>query len=276
MCYDGQRGFKKKQRGKKFLVLRNIALAFMFAKRDFKERYAGTGLGQFWYIISPIITIFLYTVIFSDIMKRKLAIVDSSYSYSIYIVAGLLAWISFSKTLSILSNAVAQKSNLIKKINVPMYIFYISIFITEFFLLCISLLFGVIFLAIVNYHIDFTFLWLIPIAMLQMIFVFSLGVTISLFVPFFKDIKEALPIIIQLWFWMTPIIYMKEMIADKYPLILLLNPFYHFVHLYHNIFLYAMSPTFSELLNITLISFFTFVLAAFLYKKMISTIKDII
>ncbi|SFV71386.1 O-antigen export system permease protein RfbD [hydrothermal vent metagenome] len=257
-------------------MLYNIVLAFGFAKRDFKERYVGTGLGQLWYLISPVITILIYTVIFSDVMKRKLDIVDNSYSYSIYIVSGLLAWISFSRTLTILSNLVAQKSNLIKKINVPMYVFYLSVFITESILLFLSMSLGVLFLIIIEYHVDFTFLWMLPIVILQMIFVLGLGVIISLFMPFLKDIKEVLPIVIQLWFWMTPIIYIKEMVASKYPFIFIFNPFYYYVHLYQNIFLYAKSPTLYEIIIITSISFSTLSLAAFLYKKMISTIKDII
>jgi len=257
-------------------VKHNILLAFSFATRDFKERYVGTGLGQLWYIISPIVMIFIYTVIFSDFMKMKLDIVDSTYAYSIYIVPGLLAWLSFSKTLSRLSNLIAEKSNLIKKINVPMYVFYLSIIITEFTLFLLSISFGIIFLILIDYTVNFTFLWMIPVMILQTIFVFSLGVIISLFVPFFKDLKEAIPIVIQLWFWMTPIIYMKEMIADKYPLILIYNPFYYFVHLYQDIFLFAKAPSFNDLLIISIISLSTLVLATYLYKKMISTIKDII
>ena len=93
----------------------NILLAFSFAKRDFKERYVGTGLGQLWYILSPIITIFIYTVIFSDFMKMKLDIVENSYAYSIYLVPGLLAWTSFSTILMRLNTSIFEKANMIKK-----------------------------------------------------------------------------------------------------------------------------------------------------------------
>ena len=257
-------------------MYRNILLAFDFAKRDFKQRYVGTGLGQFWYVLSPIITIFIYTVIFSDFMKMKLNIVDNTYAYSIYIVPGLLSWISFSKILGILTNSISEKANLIKKINVPMYTFYLSIAITEFLLFLLSIALGILFLVIIDYKVDFVFLWMLPIMILQTLFVFSLGVIISLFVPFIKDLKEAVPIIIQLWFWATPIIYLKEMIAHKYPLILVYNPFYHYVHLYQDIFLFAKIPAFNDMLTITIITFFTLILAGYLYKKMISTIKDII
>jgi len=253
-----------------------ILLAFSFAKRDFKERYVGTGLGQLWYILSPIITIFIYTVVFSDFMKMKLDIVDNSYSYSIYLVPGLLAWTSFSTILMRLNGSILEKANLIKKISVPTYVYQLSIVITEFGILMISYSLALIFLLLVDHPITLTFFYLIPILLIQTIFAFAIGVILSLFTPFFRDFKEAIPIVVQLWFWMTPIIYMKEMIGDKYPLLLTFNPFYHFVHIYQDIFLYSKTPTFISIITILSMTVITLLIAAYLYKKMISTIKDII
>lgn len=254
----------------------NILLAFSFAKRDFSERYVGTGLGQLWYVLSPIITIFIYTVIFSDFMKMKMNIVDNTYAYSIYLVPGLLAWTSFSTILMRLNTSFFEKANLIKKINVPMFTFSLSIAITEFFLFILSMLLGIGFLVIVGHPVTLMFLWLLPIMFLQTIFVFALGVIISLFTPFFKDLKEAIPIMVQLWFWMTPIIYMREMLEKKYPLLITYNPFYYFAQIYQDIFLFSKPPSFDLLLIIVIMTVVTLFLAGFLYKKMIATIKDII
>jgi len=254
----------------------NILLAFSFAKRDFKERYVGTGLGQLWYILSPIITIFIYTVIFSDFMKMKLNVIDNSYAYSIHLISALLAWTTFSTIIMRLNTSFFEKANLIKKINVPMYTFQLAIVLTELFLFFISISLGIGFLIIVEQPVTITFLWMIPLMILQTIFVFSLGVILSLFTPFFKDLKEAIPIIVQLWFWMTPIIYMKEMIENKYPLLLTYNPFFYFANSYQDIFLYSKAPSAETLTVIIVMTTSTLLLAGFLYKKMINTIKDII
>lgn len=254
----------------------NILLAFSFAKRDFKERYVGTGLGQLWYILSPIITIFIYTVIFSDFMKMKLDIVDNSYSYSIHLVPALLAWTTFSTILMRLNTSFFDKAHLIKKINVPMYIFQLAIILTELFLFFISIALGIGFLFIVEQPVTLTFFWLIPLMLLQTLFVFGLGVILSLFTPFFKDLKEAIPIIVQLWFWMTPIIYMKEMLASKYPALLTYNPFFYFADSYQDIFLYSKAPSLERVALMLMMTTIILFLAGYLYKKMIGTIKDII
>ena len=254
----------------------NISLAFSFAKRDFKERYVGTGLGKLWYILSPLIMILIYTVIFSDFMKMKLDVLDSAYSYSIYLISGLLAWTSFSTLILRLSTTIEEKANLIKKINVPVYVFGLSIMITELFLFFISISLSIVFLLIVSHPVTITFLWLVPIMILQTIFAFTLGMIFALFTPFFRDLKEIVPIVLQLWFWMTPIIYLASMIENKYPALLTYNPFYKFANIYQNIFLYSKGPELSSVVFIIIMVFVLLILSGYLYKKMISTIKDII
>ena len=209
-------------------------------------------------------------------MKMKLNIIDNTYAYSIYLVPGLLAWTSFSTIVMRLNSSIFEKSHLIKKINVPMYVFQLSIVITEFALLILSMSLALIFLLLVNHPITWAFLWMLPIMVLQTLFAFGLGVILSLFTPFFRDLREAIPIVVQLWFWMTPIIYMKEMIASKYPALLTYNPFFYYVEIYQDIFLFSKAPALSSLAITTTFAFISLFIAGLLYKKMISSIKDII
>jgi len=257
-------------------LIENILKSFLFAKQEFKERYIGTSLGQFWYLLSPLVMIFIYTVVFSDFMKMKLNIIESNYSYSIYLISGLFAWTSFSTILMRLNTIFFDKAHLIKKINIPIYTFMISVVLSEFFLFAISMALAIIFLLIISHPVTPTFLWLIPIMIIQTLFALGLGVIFALFTPFFRDLREVVPIIIQLWFWTTPIIYLSDMIADKYPALLKFNPFYHFVKLYQDIFLYSKAPSLRDILLISTIAIATLLIAIYLYKKMVGVIKDII
>jgi len=257
-------------------VVHNLKLSFEFTKRDLKERYAGTSFGQLWLVISPLITIFIYTVIFSDFMKMKLNLVQSKYAYSIYLVPGLLTWTFFANVLSRLSGSVFEKAHIIKKINIPMYVYYVSITLTEFIIYTISLILGIVFLLLIHHPITIDFLWIIPLMFLVATFAFALGIIFSLFNPFFKDLKEIIPIILQLWFWMTPIIYVKDMIYKKYPFLVDYNPVYYFIEPFQNLFLYGKILNYKEITISCLIAMFTLTIAGFLYKKMISEIKDII
>jgi len=124
--------------------------------------------------------IFIYTVIFSDFMKMKLNIIDNSYSYSIYLISGLFAWTSFSTIIMRLNTIFFEKAHLIKKINIPIYTFMISVILSEFFLFAISMVLAIIFLVIVSHPITATFLYLIPIMLMQTIFALGVGVIFAL------------------------------------------------------------------------------------------------
>ncbi len=257
-------------------MLRNLLLAFTFAKRDFKERYVGMSFGELWYLISPIIMIFIYTVIFSKFMKMKLNITDSEYAYSIYLVPGLLAWTSFSAILNRTAMIFMEKGNLLKKVSVPAYTFMLSILIVEFTLFCISMFLGVGFLFLIDYKIGTSFFYLPPFMLVHSLFAFSIGVIFALFTPFFRDLKEVVPIFLQLWFWITPIVYLKDMIYDKFPYVVDYNPAYLFIRVYQEIFLYDKAPSLETFLKGSFITLLLLLLAAYLYKKTVPAIKDII
>jgi lipopolysaccharide transport system permease protein len=258
------------------MIQEKISLILTFTKRDFTQKYIGTSLGQYWFILSPVIMIAIYSIIFSNVMILKLGITQNPYAYSVYLVSGLFAWVSFSTLLSTLTNSIDTNAHYLKKISIPMYVFQISAALSQAIVLCISMLLAVLFLVIVDFPLSIMLLLLLPLMALQLLFTFSLGVILSLFVPFFKDIKVVLPIVLQLWFWITPIIYFKDIVPQKYHILFTINPFYYFIESYHAIFLYAQAPCFDHIARLGLLTLLLFALATYLYKKMLPTVKDIL
>ena len=257
-------------------VAHHLALSLQFARQELKERYGGMSFGHLWLLLSPLITIFIYTIIFSDFMQMKLGLVQKKYSYSVYLIPGLLSWNFFLATVTRLSTAILDKSHILKKIAIPMYVYYLSTLISEGLIYLIGMLLGLLFILLVGYPVTIDF-WYLPLLMLLLaIFALGLGVVVSLFVPFFRDLREIISVVLQLWFWITPIIYVKEMIARSYPLLLSANPLYYFIEPMQNLFLYARCFPLSDLTIAALIAFITLALAMWLYKKLIPAIKDII
>lgn len=68
------------------------SLLLELARRDFSERYAGSVSGLLWALLLPLVMIFIYTVIFSRVMGAKLPGIGSTYSYGIYLIAGVVPW----------------------------------------------------------------------------------------------------------------------------------------------------------------------------------------
>lgn len=254
------------------LFKKDIISIYQLVKFDFKSRYAKTGLGQIWYIVSPIVMLFIYTVIFSDFMNARLGVSNQAYSYSIYLIPGIFAYSAFSNTLSIMMEVPFAKAGILKKINTPLYVFELSPLIIQFIIFMFSMMIGVVFLLIVK-EVNFSLLMIIPLMILQTIFVFGLGLLFSVFSVFFRDIKEITPIMLQLLFWATPIVYPAYVLEKKAEFLLYINPLYYFIKPYQDIFLFN-SIKFGDFIAPVIIAFASLFIGVFFYVKLIDSVRD--
>ena len=86
---------------------------------ELRLRYAGSVLGALWQVLNPLAMIVIYTVIFSELMRARLAGIDDRYAYAIFVCCGLLAWTMFSEILTRSQMMFIDNANLLKKSNFP-------------------------------------------------------------------------------------------------------------------------------------------------------------
>ena len=127
----------------------NIALIWQLTKRDFSERFAGSVLGSTWAMIWPLVSLFIYIVIFGRIMGGRLPGNSAIYAYGVYAASGLIPWVAFSTTVARSSSLFVDKRNIISKINIslPSLLLYVNLSETITFLISLILLFLFLFLA---------------------------------------------------------------------------------------------------------------------------------
>jgi len=94
---------------------KDARLTLELAKRDLTERYSGATLGAIWNFIYPLVSIVIYVVIFSSIMGARLPGSSSVYSYSIYLVAGIIPWTAFANTISRMSSVYLDKNTSLQR-----------------------------------------------------------------------------------------------------------------------------------------------------------------
>jgi lipopolysaccharide transport system permease protein len=253
----------------------NKGMLVELTKRDFTERYSGSILGALWSFIWPLVLIFIYVVIFSKIMSAKLPGIDSVYSYSIYLVAGILPWTTFSNTVSRSATVFMDKKHIISKVRIslvrlPMFIVF-SESITFFFSMMI---FFVILMFAMEGFLDKRLLILPLIYVIQQIFAFSIGFFFAVFTVFIKDLKEVLQIILQLWFWFTPIVYVPNILPDYAMKFMEYNPAYLFIQAYHSILAFGTAPDFNKLITLTILAHVMFFIAFVFYRILEKDIRD--
>ena len=220
----------------------NRDLLWNFVIRDFKSRYAGSLLGIFWNVIHPLTSIIIYVVVFSRFMGARLPGTSDVYAYGIYLCAGLLPWNAFAEVISRSTTVFMDQAHLLKKVNIPKKLLGGSIVVSSFINFLIGYSIFLIFLLLTGHRLGWTGLVLIGLLALQFVFSFGLGLILSTLNVFFRDVSQLVGVVLQFWFWLTPIIYLEEILPQIARSLLYFNPMYYFVRGYQVVVLYDVLP----------------------------------
>ena len=252
----------------------NKRLILEFVKRDFEERFAGSVLGSFWSFIGPLVNILIYTVIFSNIMNAKLSGVGGKFSYSIYLISALLPWTAFSVTISRCTTVLIDKKHLISKINISFPSMPLYINLSETVTLFISVAIFSVFLTIAGHSFSEYSMLLPFIFMLQQLLAYAIGLTLALLTVYIRDMKEIVGIVLQIWFWFTPIVYVKDILPEFVKKIIIFNPVFILSDSYQSIFLWNRLPDIPHLIILTAVTFMLLTCSYLIYIKLESDVKD--
>ena len=123
-----------------------LPLLIELARRDLWEKYSGSSLGALWSVIFPLVTVFIYLVVFANIMGARLPGSSNIYSYGVYLIAGIVPWTTFSSVVMRSSTVYLDRKNIISKIHVDLNCFPLYIVISESIIFGITLAIVLVFL----------------------------------------------------------------------------------------------------------------------------------
>ena len=227
-----------------------------------------------WLVIHPLIMIVLYTVIFSRVMSNKLDGGDSPYSYSIFICIGIINWTFFTEVANKLVNVFLSNANLIKKISFPKIVLPVIAVVTGLVNYFIIFTIFIIFLLITSNFPGWSILYCIPILIVQVTFVLGLGLYLGIFNIFFRDIGQIFGVILQVWFWLTPIVYPVSILPAIVQKIIFLNPLSIILDAFHDVFVFNRAPNWVGLFLVFVFSLLLCTGALRLFNNRIGEIVD--
>jgi len=245
-------------------------------KNELKSRFARSKLGGLWMLINPLAQVLIYALILSNILAAKLPGIDNKYAYAIYLMAGLLAWNLFSEIIGRCLNIFIEQGNLLKKMNFPritLPTIVVGSCLLNNVLLFIAML-GV-FLAL-GHQFSWVMLWLIPLTVIVVMLAIGIGLVLGIINVFLRDIGQAFPIILQVWFWFTPIVYPVNIIPGSYRELLRLNPMFSITEAYHQILVYGKPPAMGDIAIITGIALALMLLSLFLFRRASPEMVDVL
>jgi len=195
-------------------------LLYFLVWRDVKVRYKQTAIGIAWAILQPLLTMIIFTLVFSQFAK----IPSEGVPYPIFAFAALLPWIYFSQAIGRCASSVIGDAGLITKVYFPRLIIPLAAVIPPLVDFCCSLL--ILFAMIAWYGTAPTWALLAAPAFLLLALLTALGVGLwlSALNVRYRDVNYVVPFLIQIWMFASPVVYPVSLVPEKWRLLYSLNP----------------------------------------------------
>ena len=219
-------------------LYRYRGLIYLMVKRDFVTFYKQTILGPLWYIIQPLVTSVVFTVVFGRLARVP---TDGVPPFLFY-MAGTVAWGYFSTCLTTTSNTFVQNAGIFGKVYFPRLtvpVANVIVGLMQFTVQFLIFLGFLVWYSLEGADIQITkFVLLLPLILLQMgILGLGFGILISSLTSKYRDLTFAMGFAVQIWMYATPVVYPLSVVPEKYRILAAINPMTPIVECFRKAFL---------------------------------------
>jgi lipopolysaccharide transport system permease protein len=200
-------------------------LIALFVRRDFVSRYKQTILGPFWFVINPLLSTLMYTLVFAGIA----GISTEGVPPQLFYLSGIVGWSYFSSCLNGTSTTFISNASIFGKVYFPRLTAPLSVIISSIVQLGIQLLLLAVFMIYYslkgdNVHINLYILYLPLIILNLALLAFGIGIIFSALTTKYRDMSNLMGFGVQLWMYITPVIYPSSSVPEKYRVFVYINP----------------------------------------------------
>ncbi len=243
-------------------------LLFNLVTRNLKLKYRKSILGMFWTMLAPGLSAVIYFLIFKFVMKVGIP------NYLLFLLIGLLPWTFFVTSLNNGLESLVMNQSLLNKIPLPIHSLPLAETATGLINFALSLPVLLIVALVTNATLSFTAV-LFPFFMLLLFFQsYAYAILLGIYFVYLRDLRHVLVIIIQVWFYITPIIYEEKMIPAELAFFKFLNPVFFIFSGIHDVIVFNRWPPVETLAVSTGWTFFVFLLSFFVLRKNQRTVVE--
>ncbi|WP_050129901.1 ABC transporter permease [Yersinia frederiksenii] len=243
-------------------------------QREFQAKYQKSMLGATWLVLQPLSMILVYTLVFSKVMGARLPNVTGVFTYSIYLCIGVITWGLFAEILNRSQNMFVENAGLLKKLSFPKICLPIIIVLSAAINFLIIFLLFIIFLVLTgNFHF-ISFIEIIPVLIIQIFFAIGLGMSLGVINVFFRDVSQFVGILLQFWFWFTPIVYVMSTLPIRAQGLLRYNPMAVLVDNYQQAIINQRTPDWLSIFPVIIITVLLCILGIYLFKRHAADMVD--
>jgi len=247
-------------------------LLYFLVWRDVKVRYKQTAIGASWAVLQPLITMVIFTIIFS----RLANISSDGKPYPIFSFAALLPWTYFSQALLRSGNSLVGSSNLITKIYFPRLLIPIAASVAPL----VDFLFSFLMLVLLMIWYGVVPTWglvILPgLVMLSLVTALAVGLWLTTLSVKYRDVGHIIPFLVQIWMYGSPVAYSLNMVPEKWRLLYSLNPIVGVIEGFRWAILGTVRPDFMVMTVSSVVMLLLLAGGLVYFKNMEQTFADII
>ncbi len=245
--------------------------------RDIKERYAGSAMGILWAFLQPLLSILLYWLVFSLILKVRIQTDTGEIPFLAFLLSGLLPWFALQEGLLRGASSIVDKRHVIKKVMFPAELFPISSVISSFFYHGIGILIFMVAFFIWRGDIFIMQISFILILLaIQILLAVGLSLLFSSLTVYLRDIVQILGTAFQAIFYMSTILYPLTSVPEKLKSPVLLNPLTSLTEAYHNVILYNKPPAVEGMVYLSTVTVVVLISGIYLFRKLKKGFADVL
>lgn len=250
---------------------RHRELLYFLIWRDIRVRYKQTILGAAWAVLQPLVTMVIFAYFFGKLAK----VPTDGIPYPIFFYSGLLLWTFFSNAVTSGANSLTGNVNLITKVYFPRLLIptaAVGAALVDFAIASV-LLIGL--LAFYGYRISWLYVMLIPMVILTTFFALALGIWLAALNVKYRDIRYALPFVMQTWLFVSPVIYPSSLVPVEWRWIITINPLSGVIEGFRAA-LFGHSFYWGALVYSTIATLLWLVCSALAFRRMESSFAEVI
>jgi lipopolysaccharide transport system permease protein len=256
------------------MLRHSLFLLGEFTRRDFKGRYAGSVMGFLWSFVQPLWTLALFTFVFSVVMRIPRGTLELTDSFAIFLFCGLLPWMAIQEGITRATTAITENASLVKKMSFPSGLLVWAVVLAALLHEAIALGLFMVVLGVTG-QFSLSGVWILLIAVpLQVALTAGLGFLAAAINVFFRDTAQINSMLLQGWFYLTPIVYPLGLVPERFAKYLALNPLTPLVTLYREALLGGTVPPVGTLTPLLITSVPALVIGIVFFRRLKPVFAD--
>jgi ABC-type polysaccharide/polyol phosphate export permease len=249
-------------------------LVWNFAQRELKGKYKGSVLGWAWSLINPVATLITYTLVFSTIFRAVPPPLGNGRegNYTLFLFTGLVVWTFFSNTVNGSMSSLVSVGPLLRKIYFPPFAPVAGGAVANGVQTVIEISVLLLVMTVIG-NVSLTMLLVPVLCVLLGLFALGIGLVLSVWNVYYRDVSYLVGLALQILFYATPIIYPPSLVPEQAfglplrALLLQLNPVAQFVSAFRDVVYELQTPSLVQMLSLTVISLGTLSLGWWIFHR---------